>query len=155
MTGAALAILLFVAVQFFINAFNEHSRKERDLEDLDCQVRWFEENRREQAQKRRAMAQVKGFIRRARAFGLERHHWEHYDVNIEERLYFHEAKRILTQTANSESCYFHPISLNIKKIKDPATTNSGQAGTIANSGKDKQQGDLLLSLKGTFVVKQR
>ena len=155
MTGAALAILLFVAVQFFISAFNEHAQKERDLEDLDCQVRWFEENRREQAQKRRALAQVKEFIHRARTFGLERHHWEHYDVNIEERLYFHEAKRILTQTATSGSCYFHPISLDIKKIKDPATMKSGQAGTTANSGKDKQQGDLLLSLKGTFVVKQR
>jgi len=144
-----------VAAQFFTAAFNRHSQNEQNLESLDRQIRLLEQNKREQAQKRRTLAHAKKFINRAKAFGLERHKWEHYDVNIEESVYFHEAMRILTQTANSESCYFNPISLNIKKGEGADPTVSGQAQTTAGSENDKKGGDLLLSLKGTFVVRQR
>lgn len=144
-----------MAAQFFTTAFNRHTQNERNLEDVECQVRLLKQNKREQAQKRRALAHVNKFINRAKVFGLERHKWENYDVNIEERLYFHEAKRILTQTANSKSCYFNPISLNIKKVGEPALMTSGQAQANADSGKEQKRGDLLLSLKGTFVVRQR
>jgi len=153
--GAALAILLFVAVQCFTTAFNRHTRKERDLENLKGQVRLLEQNKREQTQKRQALAHVKAFIHRAKTLGLERHKWEHYDVNIEERVYFYEAMRILTQTANSESCYFNPISLNIKKVEGLDPTASGPPQASTGSGNDPQGEDLLLSLKGTFVVRKK
>ena len=154
-TGVALAILLFVAIQFFTTAFNRHTRNARDLENLDGQVSWLEQNKKEQTQKRRTLAHVKKFINRAELFGLERHKWETYDIDIEKQLYLHEARRILTQTANSKSFYFHPILLNIKKIEEPTPMAPGQTRAIAGSGKDQQRGDLLLSLKGTFVVRQR
>ncbi len=153
--AVGLGILLIVAAQYFTTAFNRHTQNERNLESLDRQVRLLEQNKREQTQKRRTLAHAKKFINRAKAFGLERHKWEHYDVNIEERVYFYEAMRILTQTANSESCYFNPISLNIKKVEGPDPTASGQTQTTTGPENDQQGGDLLLSLKGTFVVRQR
>ena len=144
-----------MAAQFFTSAFNRYTQNERNLENLDCQIRLLKQNKREQAKKRRTLAYVKQFIHRAKVFGLERNKWEHYDVNIEEMLYFHEARRILTQTANSESCYFNPISLEIKKLEKQAPQISGQEKTSADKGKDLQHGDVLLNLKGTFVVRKK
>ncbi len=144
-----------MAAQLFTTAFNRHTQNERNLENLDYQVRVLKQNKREQAQKRRTLAYVKKFIDRAKVFGLERQKWEHYDVNIEESLHFYEARRILTQTANSGSCYFKPISLEIKKVEKQTSQSPAQAKTNVDKGKDEQRGDVLLSLKGTFVVRQR
>ncbi len=125
------------------------------MENLERQVRLLEQNKREQAAKRRTLAYVKKFVKRAKASGLEQNKWEHYDVNIEEQMFFHEARNILTQTANSESCYFNPISLSIKKVEGTNPETSEKTQTSADLKRDNQKGDLLLSLKGMFVVRQR
>ncbi len=127
----------------------------RNLKNIELQICLLEQNKREQAKNRRIIARVKEFVSQAKALGLEENKWDHYDVSIEEQVYFHDARRILTQTANSRSCYFNPISLDIKRVEEPDQTPSGMAKASPGSESEQEKGDIFLRLKGTFFVRQR
>ncbi len=153
--AATLAIFLFAAALFFETAFNRYTLNVRNLKSIESQICLLEQNKRELEKNRRILVRVKEFVDQAKVFGLEEGKWDYYDVNIEEQVYFHEARSILTQTANSRSCYFNPISLDIKKVEEPSPTSSQTVKASPGSESEQEKGDILLRLKGTFVVRQR
>ena len=102
------------------------------------------------------MVRVNRFINLARSLGLEKDKWAYYDVNIQEPVSFQEAEKILRQTTNSSSYYFKPATLHVTtKIEpDKKATQKKQSATSADSPETKE-GDILLTLRGGFLVKQK
>jgi hypothetical protein len=87
---------------------------------------------------------------------VERDRWAYYDVNIEEPVAFADAEQILGQTANSSSYYFKPIMLHVKaNIGPDAKAPPKRASAVSGDSPDTKTGDVLLTLKGAFVVNRR
>jgi len=120
------------------------------------QTRLLTEHQRALAQKQSTLNRIKGFVDRARSAGVKRDGWAYYNVNIEEPVPFAEAEQILRQTANSSSYYFKPIMLHVRAniepdVKAPPKT----ASAVSGDSPDTRTGDVLLTLKGAFVVNRR
>ena len=154
--SAFLAIFFFIAAHFFLTAYNKYILSQEKNKVLTRQVRLLRQQQREIERKKRIMIRVNNFINRARSLGLEKDKWAYYDVNIAEPVSFQEAKKILTQTTNSSSYYFKPVMLHVKtKIKsDKKATQKKPPSTSADSPETKE-GDILLTLRGGFLVKQK
>jgi len=120
------------------------------------QVRLLKQHKREQARKGRILAKVRRFVDQARALGVEGDRWSYYGVNIDEPVLFPESGKILSQTVNTGSYYFKPVALHIKKILDPETgTGMPKPSSVSADSRETKEGDISLSLRGTFVVRQR
>ncbi len=148
--------MLIVAGYLFSNAYGQYALNRQEFDNLSCRARLLQEHKKEQEQKKAVLAKAEQFVDRARSLGLEKKNWDYYDVNIEERVFFHETQKILTQTVNSKSFYFKPISLYIKKSSKQDPTSPSQQSTATSTGsKGGGGGDVVLSLRGTFVVRQK
>lgn len=85
---------------------------------------------------------------------MEKDKWDYYPVQINEPVSFSEAKKILSQTLNTDSYYFKPGALNIRKGTNPEPGEKEPLKETANSP-DAEENDISLNLKGHFVVRQR
>ena len=83
--------------------------------------------------------------------GLEENRWAVYDINIEEPVTFSEMEQILNQCANSSAYYFKPIIFHAKTMKKLDKEKMKKA--ISVNSEDAKQGDMLLTLKGVFYVR--
>ena len=91
---------------------------------------------------------------RARALGAEKDKWDYYQVHIDEPVSFPEAKKILGQTMNTDSYYFKPSALKIRKGAKPEPGEKKTPADFADSP-DAKENDISLNLTGHFVVRQR
>ncbi len=154
--AVASAILLFLAANFFLTAYDEFASYEGRLRGSRQELEALKEHHKEQERKRRILTRVKGFVDRARSLGVERHNWDYYDVNIDEPVSFPEARQILAQTVNTSSYYFRPIKLYIQKNLESETGKKKKMPRPSSAdSKETKEGDIYLTLKGTFVVPQR
>jgi hypothetical protein len=122
---------------------------------------------------KKVVARVNGFVDRASAAGLTPDNWAYYTVRKQEPAGFDEVERILNQSANSDTYYFKPIRLHLmlrdRKTEEPLQPAAGEQNQGADEGSpvltedavslpfsfpEEVQGDLLLSLKGSFVVRR-
>lgn len=154
--SAGLAVFFLIAAHFFLKAYNAYILNEEKITVLNRQVQSLFEQQRELERKERIMVRVNRFINRARSFGLEKDKWAFYDVNIQEPVSFQEAETILQQTTNSSTYYFKPVTLHVTtKIEpDKKTTQKKPSSNSADSPETKER-DILLTLRGGFLVKQR
>jgi hypothetical protein len=64
--------------------------------------------------------------------------------------------RILNQCVNTPDHYFRPVSLQVKtRLKPDQTSLKGNSASAGDDVFDPDKGDVLLTLKGAFVVRQR
>ncbi len=106
--------------------------------------------------KERILERINNFVDKARSLGLERERWAFYDVNIQEPITFPEVEKILAQTANSSSYYFKPLTLHVKtKIKSDNGAKQKKPPSTSADSPETKEGDILLTLRGAFVVKQK
>ena len=144
-----------MAALLFMTAYKRCAANEQRLDHSARQVRLLKHHEREEARNRRILSRVERFVAKAKALGLERKDWEYYEVNIDEALFFPEARRILSQTSNTASYYFMPIALNIKKDSASESGPGTKAGPSNTNNSKEKKGDISFILKGKFVVRQR
>ena len=151
-----LSILFTIAAAFTISAYRELDGNREKLETLKVRLRVMAHQRKDVEKTQVQIARLKGFMQKAADMGLEQHKWASYDVNIQEPVTFAQMARILNQCVNTPDYYFKPVSLQVKTKVNPDQTHL--KGTSLPAGDDifdSGKGDVLLTLKGAFVVRQR
>ncbi|MBW1680362.1 MAG: hypothetical protein JRF59_03660 [Deltaproteobacteria bacterium] len=116
----------------------------------------MERTRAEALRKQRILEKAHAFVERARALGLEESRWDRYRVRLEKPVSFERLRGILGQTVNTAEYYFVPHSLRIKKDFDEERKEQFKGGhRELRSGTPEEEGDVLLGLEGTFLVRRK
>ena len=149
MTGL-LVVLLLMAGHYFLTNYKAYVGYKGKKTVLVRKVRRLNQFQSEREQKLHSILRINNFVNTAKSLGLEQSKWSEYNVDIQDTVTFVEMKTILKQCSNTDSHYFRPISFHIKSLK--ATDNQDKT-----SGKtfENVEGDILMTLKGAFVVKNR
>jgi hypothetical protein len=142
--AVGIAILFFIAAHLFLTAYTRYVIAREKVLLLTGEDKLLKEQKRELERKNQILSQVGNFIDKADKLGLEKDRWAAYEVNIQEPVSFSEMEQILTQCTNSSSYYFKPIMLHVKKSSSTPAVSP-----------DKKMGDVLLTLRGAFVVRHR
>jgi hypothetical protein len=146
-----LAIFFFIAAHFFLTTYNRYFINRKKTEVLTLQARLLKQQKNEAELKKHSIFRANNFIDRARSLGLEENGWAVYDINIEEPVTFSEMEQILNQCANSSAYYFKPIIFYAKTVRELDKEKMKKA--ISVNSEDTKQGDMLLTLKGVFYVR--
>lgn len=155
-TALVLAILFCVAAHFLLGEHREYVLNQQRLLQSTIKAESLTEYQGELAKMRFAWDRAGRFVEHARSLGLERNKWASYHVNIEEPVFFPEFAQILKQTANSESYYFKPATLHVKtNIESDVKTTKKNQGSVSSGPHKTKTGDVLLTLKGAFVIRSR
>ena len=154
--AVALALFFSLSAYFFLTAHKKYALNQETLRATVSQAQLLTAHQKELARKEGILKRIHKFVDGARSAGVEKDKWAYYDVNIEEPVPFEEAEQILGQTANSSSYYFKPITLEIKtKIQPDAKVPSTKAAAASGDSSETKTGDILLNLKGSFVVNRQ
>ena len=154
--SAVLVVFFFIAAHFFLKAYNTNILSQEKITILNRQVQLLINQQRELERKKRIMVRVNRFINRAQSLGLEKDKWAYYDVNIQEPVSFQDAEKILQQTTNSSSYYFKPVTLYVTtNIEPDKKATQKKPPSISADSPETKEGDILLTLRGGFLVKQR
>lgn len=147
MTGL-LVVLCLMAGRYFLTGYKAYVAHKEKKAVLVRQVKWLSQLQSERKQNLHSIIRINNFINNAKLLGLEQNKWAVYNVDIQDTVTFAEMKTILKQCSNGDSHYFKPVSFHIKSLK--ATNDKDKA-----SGRifENEAGDILMTLKGAFVVK--
>jgi len=164
-TAGILSILFCVAVFFFLQAYNRYDVNHEKKEALTVRFKVLTQQKREAERKVRILSKLNDFVHRARSLGLEQSGWDVYEVYINEPVTFLEMEQLLNQCTNSPAYYFKPVSFHAKTVggakseitagaekKDMAEKRT--APIVSAGPQGAQTGDILLTLKGAFVVRR-
>lgn len=149
MTGL-LAVLFLMAGYYFLTGYKVYVAHKKNKAELVQQVKWLSQLQSERKQKLHSILRINNFVKHAKLMGLEEKKWAVYNVDIQDTVTFAEMKKILKQCSNADSHYFRPISFHIKSLKTNGNTDKPSERIFEN-----KTGDILMSLKGTFVVKNQ
>ena len=147
MTGL-LAVLFLVTGRYFLSAYRSYVAHKEEKAVLVQKVRWLSQLQSEREQKLHSIMKINNFINNAKALGLEQNKWAVYNVDIQDTVTFAEMKTILKQCSNADSHYFSPVSFHIKSLQATGDRDKTSGRTFEN-----EAGDILMTLKGAFVVK--
>ena len=156
-TTVLSAIVFLVAAFTFWGAFRSYRVETEKMETLQVRGKIMARHQRKFDQQQRVIDNLNGFVTEATRLGLDPNNWETYDVHIQEVVSFSEMQRIVNQCDNTSAYYFKPVSLEAKqRIRNPKKILVRPTDT-AHEEKvpDADEGDILLNLRGTFVVKQK
>ena len=153
--SAFLVIFFFISVHFFLTSHNRFALSEKKMRILERQVKILKQQQRDIRRKKRIMLNVKNFVDNAKSFGLEEKRWAYYNVYLEQPISFQELQRVASQAVSTSHYYFKPETLSLKTTTDSDSKiqQSKSPSTSADSLESKK-GDLLITLKGAFMVKQ-
>jgi hypothetical protein len=147
MTGL-LVVLLLMAGRYFLNSYQGYVVHNDKKAVLVRNIRWLSQLQSERKQKLHSIMRINNFVNNAKLLGLEQNRWDVYNVDIENAVSFSQMKTILKQCSNSNSHYFRPISFHIKSLKA-----TGNYEKVPGKIFENETGDILMTLKGAFVVK--
>jgi hypothetical protein len=147
MTGL-LVVLFLVTGRYFLAGYQSYVAHKEEKAVLVRKVRWLNQLQSEREQKLHSIMKINNFINNAKSLGLEQNKWAVYNVDIQDTVTFAEMKTILKQCSNADSHYFSPVSFHIKSLKA-----TGDMDKISGRTFENETGDILMTLKGAFVVK--
>ena len=151
-----LSILFTIAAALTIAAYRDLDGNREKLETLKIRLRVMTHQKKDVEKTQVQLDRLDGFMRKAATLGLEQENWASYDVNIQEPVTFAQMARILNQCVNTPDYYFKPVSLQVKtQVKPDQTDLKGASLPAADDSFDPEKGDVLLTLKGAFVVMHR
>ncbi len=151
-----LSILFTVAAALTISAHRDLAGNREKWETLKVRLRVMSHQKKDVEKTQVQLARLNGFMRKAATLGLEQENWASYDVNIQEPVTFAQMARILNQCINTPDYYFKPVSLQVKtNVKPDQTSLKGASLPAADDSFDPGKGDVLLTLKGAFVVRHK
>lgn len=149
MTGLLVGLFL-MAGRYFITSYKAYVAHKEKKAVLVRQVRWLNQLQSERKQKLHSILKINNFVNNAKLLGLEQNKWAVYNVDIQDTVTFGEMKTILKQCSNADSHYFKPVSFHIKSLKATGNTDKTSERIFEN-----KPGDILMTLKGAFVVKNQ
>ncbi len=151
------AIIFLVAAFTFWGAYGTYRGETRKMESLQVRGNLMARHQQRFEQQQQVIDNLDGFVAETARLGLDPGNWETYDVQIQEVVSFSEMKRIVNQCVNTTAYYFKPESLEAKKkVRNPKKILTRPADTLAEEElPDTDEGDILLNLRGTFVVKHK
>ena len=151
-----LSILFTVAAAFTITAYHDLDGNREKLDALKVRLRVMAHQKKDVEKTQVQLNRLNGFMRKAATLGLEQENWASYDVNIQAPVTFAQMARILNQCVNTPDYYFKPVSLQVKtNVKPDQTGLKGASLPVTDDSFDPDKGDVLLTLKGAFVVRHR
>ena len=151
-----LSILFMVTAAYTIAAYSDLDSKRDKLETLKVRLRVMNHQKKDVEKTQVQFDRLNGFMQKAATLGLEQENWASYDVNIQEPVTYAQMARILNQCVNTPDYYFKPLSLQVKtNVKSDQTNLKGTSLPAGDDVFDPDKGDVLLTLKGAFVVRHR
>lgn len=147
MTGL-LVVLCLVTGLYFLTGYKAYVEHQEKKAVLVQKVRWLTQLQSNREQKLQSIMKINNFVNNAKLLGLEENKWAIYNVDIQDTVTFAEMKTILKQCSNTDSHYFSPVSFHIKSLKATGDMDKTSGRTFEN-----KTGDILMTLKGAFVVK--
>jgi hypothetical protein len=148
-----LSVGLLLSLHFAMSAYSRFAAAENRLAALTVRQRLAEQNEAQLTRSYRIWQKVGKFTEAIRSAGLSEQNWSVYDVVIEEPVTYAELGQLLSQCAFSQDFYFRPVSLQIKSADALSAEENTPAGKL--KGADDPKADVLLSLKGAFLVRQK
>ncbi|MGD2029786.1 MAG: hypothetical protein PVG86_07580 [Desulfobacterales bacterium] len=154
MTGV-LVVLVLIGGRFFLTGYKRYVVHQEKKAVLTRRANLLNQQQSEQKQKMHHMLRVNRFVNNAKLLGLEKRKWAVYHVDIQDTVTFTEMKRNLMQCTNSASRYFRPVSFHIKSLKathmNKGIGNKNESSEVLSKN---NTGDILMTLKGAFVVRE-
>jgi hypothetical protein len=149
MTGLLVVLCLSVGY-FFLSAYQRYVVDQDKKAVLIQKAEMFNHQRIDRERKWQDILAVNRFVKSAQLLGLVRKKWAVYHVDIQDSVTFTDMKNLLTQCTNGESHYFKPVSFQIKSAKA-----IGAKEKVPGITSQHQKGDILMTLKGAFLVKNK
>ncbi|MCD6560387.1 MAG: hypothetical protein J7L16_01335 [Deltaproteobacteria bacterium] len=118
-------------------------------------IRLVKQQKRELMRMKRIIKKEHDIVDRAQVLGIVRDNWDYYNVDIEEPVSYQEAGEILSQAVNTGSYYFKPEILKIKKDITHKADNKEESPSHSADSRGIKEGDIFLTLKGTFAARRR
>ena len=155
MTGV-LAVLFLLAGRSFLADYSRYGVNQEKKAALTRQVSVLKQQQSARVRKERVIAKVNRFVNQATSLGLEKNRWSVYEVSVEESVSVPEMEQILKQCSNAASHYFKPISFHLKSLRGTSGQKggAGEPVQVAAGAAGIKRGDILLTLRGAFVVRQ-
>ncbi len=151
-----LAILVMVSGYFFLKEYGFCLAQEERLEALNVRLNISKNQLQETTRKQRIFTRVQTFLNQANTLGLHEKKWATYNVNIEEPVTFEAFEQILEQCKQTPLFYFNPISLEITTAIDEEPNKNPSSNQSNRSAlPEKKDGDILINLKGAFIVREK
>jgi hypothetical protein len=151
-----LAILVMVSGYFFLKEYGSCLTQEERLEALNVRLGISKNQLQETTRKQRIFSRVQTFLNQAKALGLHEKKWATYNVNIEEPVTFEDFEQILGQCKQTPLFYFNPISLQITTAIDEELNKNPNSNRSNRSAlPEEKDGDILINLKGSFIVREK
>ena len=147
MTGLLVVLCLMVG-RYFLTSYKAYSANKDKKAILVQKVGWLGQLKSDKEQQVKSILRINNFVNHAKLLGLDQNKWEVYNVEIEDTVTFSQMKTILKQCSNANSHYFKPVSFHIKSLKATVNDETASGKTFEN-----ETGDILMKLKGAFVVK--
>jgi len=151
-----MAILFGFAVNLYLHSYNRHKSLEQKIDTLTCRLTALNQQKNELKRKTRILTRIRRFVEKAQQVGLEKSNWAVYDVNIEEPVSYAQLDQILGQCVNTGSFYFKPAYFHAALLseKEKKTIARDSSSDSADSHFTIHS-DLMLSLKGAFIIKNK
>lgn len=149
-----LALAFVVAAYFALLAYGRYANQWAEVERTQARVQQLQRQKAELERKKRTLLKVNQFMGEVRALGLAKKDWTFYNVNIEEPATFYEIQQIIGQTTHATGYYFKALGLNIRTTLETDTDSEGAlVSEPVPVAEGREQGDLLLKLKGAFIAR--
>ncbi len=154
MTGL-IVMLLLIGGRFFLTGYKRYVVNQDKKAVLTCRANLLNQQQSDRKQKMHNILRVNRFVNNAKLLGLEKRRWAVYNVDIQDAVTFTEMKKVLMQCSNATFRYFRPVSFHIKSLK-ATHNNAGIGNKYETSGMtfENKTGDILMTLKGAFIVRE-
>ncbi len=141
-----LAAALPVATHFMVDAYSRHQIAKQRLTTVERHLKALERSQQNHRSYQAFLEQAREFVTHAERSGAVRSAWDRYAVNLQRQVYFDELENLLAQADHGPAFYFHPELLDIRL----ATRSEGESVPD-----DQEEGDVTLTLQGSFLVRRR
>lgn len=144
-------MLFLISSYLLLTSLNNRDSVLKKEKNLKIDLKLLLEQQTNINNKKIAITKFKRFIDTALKLELTSTGWTTLTTDINEPVTYLELEEILNQCANNNSFYFKPEIIEIKKqLSENATGKSKAKKGVIAEGKDVN-----LTLKGTFIVKNK
>lgn len=160
---AVVAAAAIASGRFFLNAFWHLEGLEAQTSRMSARVRMIKRQAIELNQKVKIIQRVQQFMDEARQRSMTPDQWSVYEVDLQGGVTFAELARIVEQCDSRSGIYFQPAFFHVQSLTtdDPDQSRPEAVSSLpaaaqhdAADGPAPESGDVRLSLRGAFVVRQ-
>jgi dTDP-4-dehydrorhamnose reductase len=149
-----LAILIMAAGYFSLKELGRYVAVMKKLENQEIRLQLVRSQLQQSNRIRKVIDRIQRFLNRAKTLGLTEKKWATYNVSVEEPVTYDEFQQILDQCNHTALFYFNPIRLHISRSSGTESDAPPRPRTPGAGSAEQKNGDLLINLKGAFVIRE-